>query len=336
MIGKLPDMNVISSFYHHRLPVWKKQFLQFIHKQKHWLFIVIAAYCLADLLILYTLPLFISDKPPTISKNYRTKKTPSASQYTAIWDFNIFHDGDIPPPLSSIPNQENITQYGEPQLSRLPLQLNGTIVYRNPDYSIANISVSNKKMSEVYQINDVIESMARITYIDSDRVYFINLNNSQEEYIQLIQKSNINFQFQNTAKKTTNYNNTQKESLVKKTGDFQFQVKRSDINRYMKNLPSILQDAKVVPHMENGRMSGFRFKYIKSGSVYEQLGFKVSDVLVSVNGEQLESELQAAELFHQLKNQSKLDMTVQREGKNIPFSWAVNEDSSIEEPIGIQ
>ena len=330
-------MNVISSFYHQRLPVWKKQTFQFINKQKYWLFIIGAAYCLADLLILYTLPLFISNKQPVIARNYQIKKTPSSSQYTAIWDFNIFHDGDIPPPLSSIPVQDIPIQYGEPQLSRLPLRLNGTIVYRNPDYSIANISVKNKPLSEVYQTNDVIESMARITYIDTNRVYLINLNSSQEEYIQLAEENNINLQFQSNIKKPPKQSrDNNKNSMIKQTGDFQFQVKRSDINRYMQSLPSILQDAKVVPHMENGRMAGFRFKYIKSGSVYEQLGFKISDVLISVNGEQLESELQAAELFHRLKNQSKLDMTIQREGKNIPFSWAVNEDSSIEEPLSIQ
>ena len=330
-------MNKISHIYHNRWPVWKKQLFKFIDKQKHWLLIIGAAYCLADLLILYTLPVFISNKQASVSRNYPIKRPHSFSQYTAIWDFNIFHDGDIPPPLSSIPSQEIPIQYGEPQLSRLPLQLNGTIVYRNHDYSIANISVKNKNTSEVYQTNDVIENMARITYIDTNQVYFINLNTSQEEYIQLKDDSGINLQFQTNIKKPKKQSqNNNESSIVKKTGDFQFQVNRSDINRYMKDLPSILQDAKVVPHMENGRMAGFRFKYIKSGSVYEQLGFKISDVLISVNGEQLKSELQAAELFHSLKNQSKLDMTIQREGKSIPFSWAVNENSSIEEPLNIQ
>ena len=323
-------MNKISRFYHNRWPALKRH----IDKKKHWLFIIVAAYCVADLLILYTLPVFISNKPAPVSRNYPIKKPHSSSQYTAIWDFNIFHDGDIPPPLSSLPKQEIPIQYGEPQLSRLPLKLNGTIVYRNPDYSIANISVQHKKTSEVYQTNDVIENMARITYIDTNQVYFINLNTSQEEYIQLKEDKGINLQFQTNIRKSKKKMKT--NNIVKKVGDFQFQVDRSDINRYMRDLPSILQDAKVVPHIENGRMAGFRFKYIKSGSVYEQLGFQVSDVLVSVNGEQLKSELQAAELFHRLKNQSKLDMTIQRDGKSIPFSWAVNENSSIEEPLNIQ
>jgi len=325
--------NKISHFYYNHWPALKKPLFRFIDRQKYWLLIIAVAYCLADLLILYTLPVFISNKPAPLSENYPIRKPHISSQYTVIWDFNIFHDGDIPPPLSSIPPQETLIQYAEPQLSRLPLQLNGTIVYRNPDYSIANISVRHKKTSEVYQTNDVIDNMARITYIDTNQVYFINLKTSQEEYIQLKEDSGINLQFQTNVKTSKKQN---KNSVVKKIGDFQFQVNRSDLNHYMRDLSSILQDAKVVPYIKNGRMAGFRFKYIKSGSVYEQLGFQISDVLVSVNGEQLKSELQAAELFHRLKNQSKRDMTIQRDGKSIPFSWAVNENSSIEEPLSIQ
>ena len=323
---------MLSNLLFQQSEIWKNKTLKFIDKQKYWLFLMAAAYCAADLLILCTRPLLIPDKLPAPSlKSYRPAKTNSVMEYTAIWDFNIFHDGEIPPPLSSIASKDNIISPGVPILSHLPLQLHGTIVYRNPNYSIANITVKNKQSSEVFQVDDRIENLARITHIDSERVYFINLTTSQEEYIKLKEQKSISFQFQKKSADTKNTlpdKSLPSNSLVKKIGDFKFQVDRSNINKYLRNLPSILQDAKVVPHIENGRMAGFRFKYIKSGSVYEKLGFKVSDVLTSVNGEQLESELQATELFHRLQYKSKLDMKVKRKGKTLPFSWIINEDST--------
>ena len=302
-------------------------FCKFLAHQKYWLFIVIAAYCLADLVIISLRPLLLSveSPPPFILKSSQKKK--SVAEYAPIWDFNIFHSGDIPTPLSSTRQVSEENQ--PPQLSRLPLQLNGTIVYRDPIYSIANITIKNK-LSESYQTGDEVDSLARITTIASERVYFINLNNNKEEYIEVKNMHNISFDFRKQkVKKQTD----EKRHFVKKKGDFQFQVNRSDINKHLRFLPRILQDARAVPHWEKGEMVGFRLEYIKSGSIYEQLGLKKSDIIVSVAGEQPTSQIHAAELFHRLKNRSKLDIMVKRDGKDIEFSYSVNEDGvAIEDP----
>ena len=264
----------------------------------------------------------------------RTTKKVSVAEYTPIWDFNIFHNAAIPPPLSFSQEEK---QTLEPQLSRLPIQLNGTIVYSNPAYSIANITVQGQEMSESHHIDDEIENkagspLARITQIQPERVYFINLNNNQEEYIEVPKMRNITFNFGKGGKKETKTEGKDAGNIIKKIGDFQFQINRSDINKHLRSLPNILQEAKVVPHWEKGKMIGFRFKYIKPGSIYEQLGFKVSDIISSVAGEQVQSQLHAAELFQRFKYSTQLDIVVKRNGKDIPFSWTVNEDTAGEEP----
>jgi len=302
---------------------------KFPANQKYWLFILIVTYCLADLVILSLRPLLLSVETPPPSMLKSSQKKKSVAEYAPIWDFNIFHSGDIPASLSSTTRQTS-EENQLPRLSRLPLQLNGAIVYRDPIYSIANITIKNKLVSESYQIGDKVGSLARITKIASERVYFINLNNNQEEYIEVKNMRNISFDFRKQkVKKQTD----EKNNFVKQTGNSQFQVNRSDINKHLRSLPRILQDARAVPHWEKGEMIGFRLEYIKPGSVYEQLGLKKSDIIVSVAGEQPTSQIQAAELFHRLKNRSKLDIVVKRDGKDMEFSYSVNEDGvAIEEP----
>ncbi len=291
---------------------------------------IISAYCFADLMLISLHPFLLFNTPPNSKvMNPLPQKKVSVAEYTPIWDFNIFHNAAIPPSLSSTPQEEENLK---PRLSRLPLQLNGTIVYDNPAYSIANITIKGQKTSESYQIDEEIENkskspLARITQIAPERVYFINLNNNQEEYIEVPNIRNISFDLKNQKKEEN-----KGSGIIKKIGDFQFQVKRSDINKHMRSLSKVLQEAKVVPYRKDGKLIGWRFKYIKPGSIYEKLGFKVSDVMTSFAGELPRSQLEAAEMFQRFRNSTKLDIMIRRNGKDIAFSWLVDEDDVSDDP----
>ena len=318
---------IILSYWNYLHP-WRVRFFKFLSNQKYWILVIISAYCFADLMLISLHPFLIASKTPRSPvMNKSSQKKVSVAEYTPIWDFNIFHNAAIPPSLSATQKEEESLK---PRLSNLPIQLNGTIVYSNPAYSIANITIKGKNTSESYQIDEEVESLARITQITSDRVYFINLNNNQEEYIEVPNIRNISFDFKKQKKEgTKEKDNT---SIIKTIGDFQFQIKRSDINKHMRSLSTILREAKVVPHRKNGKLIGWRFSYIKSGSIYEQLGFKVSDIIISVAGEQPRSQLEAAEMFQRFQHSTKLDMMVNRKGKDIAFSWLVDEDDVSEDP----
>lgn len=327
--------NIISA-YMNKLRQKGVAFLSYLSTKKYWLFTIITAYCLADIAIISQRSRFLSEETPLlpiISKPL--PKAANTAEYIPIWDFNIFHDGPIPPPFSSKLKVDS----SHPVRSLLPLQLNGTIVYQNSSYSVANITMKGKK-SKVYQTHDTIfrnpkeetDPLAQITQIDLNRVYFINLNNNKAEYIEIRNTNktgNVGFDF---GKKTNNAQKKRKKSFIKQLGKNQFQMNRSDINKHLRSLPSILQSARVVPHWERGEMTGWRFTNIKSDSLFKTLGFQKSDVIISVAGERPRSQLHAAELFQRFKNLSKLDIVIKRKGKKIPLTWSVEEDVAGEDP----
>ena len=179
-------------------------------------------------------------------------------------------------------------------------------------------------------MGDKVGDMANITRIEEKRVYFINLSANAEEYMELPSVSSISSHIQQA--KEAGKGQQKAESYIRTVGDFQFELNRSDVNKRLRSLPDILQEAKVVPHWENGKLAGWRFEYIKQGSVYDHFGLKKSDIVTSVAGELPPSQIQAVELFHKLKNQSKITATVKRKGKEFPFSWSIKEDVSIESP----
>ncbi len=306
---------------------------RFLANKKYWLLVLLCAYGLADLIIISLRPVFLLKEAPRpiSSYSFQKKNHSEESQYMPIWDLNIFHDEGLP--------IENIAKNDIPQKSRLPLRLNGVIVYREPKLSIASITLKNQNKSGAYRVEEEITTtdrlskvkkiLARVTKITSKRVYFINFANNKNEYIELSLSRSMAFDSDLKSKKKIDKNS----GFFKKTGNFQFQISRSDINKHLRNIDSILRDAKVVPHRVNGKLIGWRFKYIKKGSIYEQFGFQESDILTSVSGELPRSQLHAAELFHKFSDSvSKLDIIVKRKGKDIPFSWNVDEDVAKEKP----
>ncbi|MDE0119732.1 MAG: hypothetical protein OXM55_06980 [Bdellovibrionales bacterium] len=319
---------IYQKHFHRKLT----NFCQFFYDKKYWIFVLFCSYCVADLMVISLRPVFLSDVMPRTSLPSYSEKTSSIEEYIPIWDFNIFHNAAIPTPLSSAVDSGNEVSPGDglPRLSRLPLQLNGTIVHSDPPRSIADITIKSKNVSEFYQVGNIVDSLARITQIELERVYFINLNSNREEYLEIQNWDSIAVDFGIT--KQREQVRHKPAGFIKQVGDFQFQVNRSDVNKMLRSLPNILREAKVVPHWEKGKMMGWRFEYIKSDSIFEEMGFQKSDIITSIAGEMPRSQIQAAEMFQRFKNHSKVDIMLKRKGKDIPFSWSVNEDVSIEEP----
>lgn len=329
----------MKSLFWHYPRKWGLSLFRYLSAKKYWLLILTGAYCIADLVVISLHPIFLLDKVPRpiLNRSLRQKTNNGvASQYMPIWDLNIFHN-------EAIPIEDTVNNDETPQKSRLPLQLNGVIVSRNPNHSIASITLKDQNLSGAYRVGEQIEKkdtisktskiLARVTKISPARVYFINRMNQKTEYIDLQKTKTRQITFDSkkasNKKKKKNTNN----NFLKKIGDFQFQVNRSDVNKYLRDLDSILRDAKVVPHRENGQLIGWRFQYIKKGSLFEKFGFQESDILTSVAGELPKSQLHAAELFHRFSSSlSKIDIMINRKGKDIPFSWNVHEDHAKEKP----
>ena len=115
---------------------------------------------------------------------------------------------------------------------------------------------------------------------------------------------------------------------ILKVGDFKFQVSRAYIKSRLQSA-AIKDDVKVAPYRQKGKIIGFRFTYIKENSVYARFGFKVSDIILSINGEKPRSKLHFTELLKRSKTRARLDMIIQRAGKTIAFSWSVIEELTL-------
>lgn len=281
---------------------------------------ILVGYTISDLGLLYVRPMMLpTEAPPMRPSKPITTKTQSLADYNAITERNIFNeDGKIPPALGADQEGENQLD-GAPVLSQLPIQLLGTIVHFNPKMSIATVNLTSKSESTSVKVDEELEGLAKITKIERKKVTFINLNNRRLEYIEIPEDAVLDFGLQSSAPQS------QGNGLVVQKGKFDFSVRRSDVESLTQNLSSLLQQARMDPVFspDGIGVEGFRFVNIQPGSIYEKLGFKVGDMIRSVNGEEVNSPTKAMEMYNLLKSSNNVQLGVERDGRVERFNYSI-------------
>ena len=310
----------------------------FFSTYKKGIFSIVLALALADLTLLFVQPYLFPSKE--IKKSSVPIKINSKSKTSAV-DFlhtaNIFHSGPIPPSLkekSSLTLASPLS--GDSQLSSLPFQLLGTIENVNPRRSIASIRASETEPMQPYFVGDEVDEKARITHIERRRVQFLNLLNNRLEHIEIPEEDNLQITLMGHE---PSGERIEEEKITEPTIDGvsrvdknKYEVTRSVINQHIKNLPDVLQQARVEPKLSaDGQLLGHEFKWVQKGSIYENLGFQKGDILISVNGKSIHSEAEAQRLFQQFRTSSQFSIKVQKQsGEQRELSYNIDEDTSIE------
>ncbi len=281
-----------------------------------------AGYFAADLGVLAIRPQLLNSTPPPVSRAGPPKLAyKDVSHYSGIQDRNMFNaDLKIPPPLTAKGGLAPETD-GEPVLSQLPLAVQGTMVHANPKKSVATIMIKSRNEAQAFMVDGEIENMAKVVDIERRKVIIRNLNNGRLEFIEIPQESNSNVGFRSQVSAPPG-------TEVQKAGEFDFAMKRSDISKYTSDLGNILQQARMVPNVipgSGGRVEGFRFVAIQPGSIYEKLGFKPMDVIKSVNGQDINSPTKAMELYNALKTENRINLSVERNGRQENFNYNITE-----------
>lgn len=101
---------------------------------------------------------------------------------------------------------------------------------------------------------------------------------------------------------------------VKKLSDTSYQLDRKHINEKLKDLASLGQQVRIVPNYKNGKYSGVRMIGMQDSSLFGEIGFQNGDILLAVNGEQLDSPNKALSLYEALKNKARLTVLIERGG----------------------
>jgi type II secretion system protein C len=92
-------------------------------------------------------------------------------------------------------------------------------------------------------------------------------------------------------------------------------VSRAEIDRRLKRPDLIWKDIKISIYRKGGDIAGFIVRSVKHDSIFHHLGLKRGDIIVSANGNQLDSLEGVQELYKNIDKMTSLALGVKRAGK---------------------
>lgn len=284
---------------------------------RYWpiLFFILLGLLSADLIVVGLRDQFLPlQAPPARIPRMITDTSPGRPTYESIISRNVFNsDGIIPDPLRR-EGQEKM-QDVLPVPSSLPISLVGTLVHSNPEKSLAAIELKGKSQVLSFSVKQNIDNLAVVESIERGKVVLRNSNNGRLEFIELAQQSKLAFEGSKSATGGTE---------VKQVAEGQYEVKKTDIDRELADLPNLLMQARAVPARRpgTGETYGFRVLSVQPTSVLSKF-VKDMDVITAVNGSPVTSIQQAMELYNTMKNSSRICMNLERDGRNVENCYSI-------------
>lgn len=276
---------------------------------------ILAGYLVADVVVLWSRGQMLPTQAPPARPKTPDRRTGAAS-YDSVISRNMFNsDGKIPEPMIAKQRPEDRKEL-PPIPSQLPITLTGTLVHSNPAKSLAALDLRGKNQILSFRPGQDINGLATLESVERMKVFVRNRNTGRLEYIEM--KNAPKLTLKSSVKSTG-------PEEVKKVSDTEFELNRSDLLRYTKDLSSILMQARVVPARRggNGEIYGYRLVEMQPGSIYSQLGLQVNDVITGVNGTPVVSPQQAMELYTTLRNSNKIVIQRERGGRSEDVNYRI-------------
>ena len=111
---------------------------------------------------------------------------------------------------------------------------------------------------------------------------------------------------------------------IRGSSDNRFAISRAEAEKARSNLGELMKQARMEPHVVNGKTEGFVVKMIRPNTIFTALGLQVGDIVKEVNGLALDSPEKALQIFQQLREAQHIVVAVVR--NNAPLSLEYNLD----------
>jgi general secretion pathway protein C len=107
-------------------------------------------------------------------------------------------------------------------------------------------------------------------------------------------------------------------------GPNQYSVDRNLVREVAGNSKLLQEQApRVVPYYEGGKARGFRLQGLKTTGLFSAIGIRNGDVVLSVNGNPVDSPQRALDIYQNMMTQNSVNLTVLRRGKEETLNFSI-------------
>jgi general secretion pathway protein C len=232
---------------------------------------------------------------------------------------------DVKEPIAAEPK---IDMSSEPVHTSLRVKLLGTLVAGLPEWSIASIQDVVTLKTQTYMVGDTIQTA---TVLEIERSRVIIKNNNRREFIDATSGDGSQAPppivaspvVQAPAANTAPPPGVTLGAGIKAVSENEYEVPRAEIDKTLSNLNDVAMQARIVPAFKDGVAQGFKLFSIRPDSIYTKIGVQNGDVLKRINGYDLNSPEKALEIYSKLKEASRIDIEIERNGSTVRKTYNV-------------
>lgn len=107
-------------------------------------------------------------------------------------------------------------------------------------------------------------------------------------------------------------------------GDNRWQISRAAAEAARADLPRQLRLAQIEPRIIDQQTHGFTIRMLNPRSVLTQMGLRRGDVILGVNGMQLNSPEQALQILQQLREARRITVDIERGNRPLTLVYEIN------------
>jgi general secretion pathway protein C len=110
---------------------------------------------------------------------------------------------------------------------------------------------------------------------------------------------------------------------IQQAGANEFNVQRSLVDRILENQAELMRTTRIVPHEENGRVTGVQMFGLRGSSLLGRLGMQNGDVLNRINGLDIATPDRALEAYSRLRTADHITVSVTRNGQPVNLDFNI-------------
>ena len=254
------------------------------------------------------------DEPPPMASTKTTikpaEKTRPLSAYSAIAKRNLFNTNpDAAAPAQTI-NVDNLKE------TDLKLKLWGT-VSSGERRAYAVIEDTKTREQSLYRTGDSIQNATLKMILRQKVVLSVN---GQDEILGMEEPG--------TAKRggpspRVARQDASPPKMPVSSYPRQLTLKSDQIESALENVDQLMEQARIRPHIEEGRPAGISITGIKPNTVFRKMRLRNGDIITGVNGAPIESVEDAMKVFGDLSSSPEIQLEIKRRGRKRTLNYKI-------------
>lgn len=239
---------------------------------------------------------------------------------------------DIKEPVATAQPKDDLNS--APVHTSLHVRLLGTTVSTNPMWSWAVIEDTSTHSNDTYMVDDLIQGAKVLQILDdcSDLLHWqdpkgcvIILNSGHREYIDDKEGNGpvASVVSPMPVPVASNEPPPPDSAGIHCNGGDNCAVDRKVVDNALNNMNDLAMQARIVPAFKDGVATGFKLFSIRPDSLYAKIGIQNGDVIRRINGFEINSPEKALEAYTKLKESTRIELEVERNGQTVRKTYDV-------------